>query len=150
MKNSSLKVVTFGVFDMFHFGHLRLFLNIKKQLGNDCFLTVCVQSSENILKYKPESKIYYNTEERVEMIKNLKCVDEVLIYDDVDKDIQEVNFDIWAKGPDQIHQGFQRAIKWCEENNKKVYVLPRTEGISSTYLKNIVEDFGENKHVKKI
>ena len=141
MKNSCLRVVTFGVFDMFHFGHLRLFENIKKQFGQDCFLIVCVQSSENILKYKPNSKIFYNTEERVQMIKNLKCVDDVLIYDDVDIDIQQVNFDIWAKGPDQSHQGFQNAIKWCEEHGKQVYTIPRTEGISSTYIKNIVDDF---------
>ena len=141
MKNSSLRVVTFGVFDMFHFGHLRLFENIKDKFGRDCFLIVCVQSTENILKYKPKNKIFYNTEERVRMIKNLKCVDDVMIYDDVDTDIKEVNFDIWVKGPDQIHQGFQNALEWCKENDKIVHVIPRTEGISSTYIKNIVSDF---------
>lgn len=141
MKNSSLRVVTFGVFDMFHFGHLRLFENIKNKFGTDCFLIVCVQSTENILKYKPKNKIFYNTEERVRMIKNLKCVDDVMIYDDVDTDIKEVNFDIWVKGPDQIHQGFQNALEWCKENDKIVHVIPRTEGISSTYIKNIVSDF---------
>ncbi len=145
MKNTSLKVVTFGVFDMFHFGHLRLFENIKKQFGQDCFLIVCVQSSENILKYKSKNKIFYNTEERVHMIKNLKCVDDVMVYNDVDTDIKEIDFDVWVKGPDQIHQGFQNAIKWCQENNKQIYIMPRTEGISSTYIKNIVNDFKDNK-----
>jgi len=141
MKNPSLRIVTFGVFDMFHFGHLRLFENIKNKFGKDCFLIVCVQSSENILKYKPKNNIFYSTEERVRMLKNLKCVDDVLIYDDVDKDIKKVDFDVWVKGPDQIHQGFQKAIKWCEKQGKQVYVMPRTDGISSTYIKNIVNDF---------
>ena len=141
MKNTSLKVVTFGVFDMLHFGHLRLFENIKKIFGQDCFLIVCVQSSENIKRYKPDCNILYNTEERVKMIKSLKCVDEVLIYDNVDKDIKEVDFDIWAKGPDQVHDGFKNAFKWCVENNKKVYEFERTQGISSTYIKSMINDF---------
>ena len=37
MKSTNIKVVTFGVFDMFHFGHLRLFENIKAKFGQDCF-----------------------------------------------------------------------------------------------------------------
>ena len=105
------------------------------------------QSSENILKYKPKNKIFYSTEERVRMIKNLRCVNEVLVYDDIDTDIKLVDFDIWVKGPDQTHQGFQKAIKWCKENNKEVYTIERTEGISSTYLKNIVEDFNVSAKV---
>ena len=143
MKSLGQKIITFGVFDMFHFGHLRLFQNIKKQFGEDSFLIVCVQSSENIVRYKPKNKVFYSTEERVHMIKSLKCVDEVLIYDDVDTDIKQVNFDIWAKGPDQNHEGFQKAIEWCKQNGKEIYVMPRTEGISSTYIKNIMNDFGE-------
>lgn len=139
-------IITFGVFDMFHFGHLKLFLNIKKLCGENNYLTVLVQDSEYILKYKPQSKIFYSTEERVEMIKNLRCVDNVYTYKNVDEDIKNLSFDIWAKGPDQIHEGFQRAIKYCKENNKEVLILPRTEGISSTYLKGIVSDLSENKN----
>lgn len=146
MKNTSLRVITFGVFDMFHFGHLCLFENIKKKFGQDCFLIVCVQSSECILKYKPDTNIFYNTNERVRMIKNLKCVDDVMVYDDIDTDIQKVDFDVWVKGPDQTHQGFQNAIKWCQENRKQVYVLPRTDGISSTYIKKIINDLEKNKN----
>ena len=140
MQNTSKKIVTFGVFDLFHFGHLKLFLKIKEQFGQDCFLIVCVQSSEKILKYKPKNQILYSTKERVDMIKALKCVDEVKIYDDIDEDIKQVDFDIWVKGPDQIHQGFQDAMKWCDENNKKYVILQRTQGISSTYVKNLVTD----------
>ena len=137
MKNTNIKVITFGVFDVFHYGHLRLFKNIKKHIGENCFLTVCVQDSDTILKYKPESKVVYTTEERVEIIKNLRCVDDVKIYTDIDKDIQEIDFDIWVKGPDQCHAGFQRAIEWCKQNNKQVEVIQRTEGVSSSYLKSL-------------
>jgi glycerol-3-phosphate cytidylyltransferase len=65
MKNTAKKIVTFGVFDMFHFGHLQLFQNIKKEFGQDSFLIVCVQSTENIVKYKPQNQVFYSTEDRV-------------------------------------------------------------------------------------
>ena len=145
MKNTSKRIITFGVFDMFHFGHLNLFKNIKKQFGQDSFLIVCVQSSECILKYKPNSKILYSTEERVNMVKNIKLVDDVKIYDDIDVDIKQVDFDVWVKGPDQEHAGFQKAIEYCKNNNKEIFIMKRTEGISSTYIKNIVSDLEKDK-----
>lgn len=144
MKNTVIKVVTFGVFDMFHFGHLRLFEKIKKTFGENCFLIVCVQSSENIKKYKPESKIFYSTEDRCHLIKAIKYVDEVKIYDNIEDDIKKVEFDIWAKGPDQNHCGFINAMKWCDNNHKKYVTIGRTEGICSTYLKNLVNDFNKS------
>ena len=69
------------------------------------------------------------------MVSAIKYVDEVVVYRDVDKDIQKIEFDIFAKGPDQQHAGFQRAVEWCKVNNKEVVVIPRTEGISSTMLR---------------
>ena len=48
-----------------------------------------------------------------------------------------VKFDVFAKGPDQNHEGFQRAIDWCRDNEREVVVIPRTEGISSTMIRNI-------------
>ena len=135
------KVLVFGVFDMFHFGHLRLLKNAAK-LGD--YLIVAVQSNEYIAKYKTDSNeligTLYSLEERIEMLQALHCVDEVISYTDVDKDIQKHEFDIFVKGPDQTHFGFQAATKWCGENGKEVVVLPRTEGISSTYLKHILSD----------
>jgi cytidyltransferase-like protein len=135
------RILTVGVFDMFHFGHVRLFKNIKKICGIGSYLIVAVQDSDFILKYKPNSKILYNTAERMELINELKSVDEVIVYTDVDASIKTIDFDIWAKGADQTHQGFQRAIQWCKENNKEVIEIPRTEGISSSFLKSLVDDF---------
>jgi len=129
------RVLTFGVFDMLHYGHIRLFKNIKKICGQDCYLIVAVQDSDYILKYKPGAKIMYNTQERVDMISELKSVDEVIVYADADVSIKNVSFDIFAKGPDQTHAGFARAVQWCLDNKKEVVVIPRTEGISSSYLK---------------
>ena len=132
-KHKSMKtVVTFGVYDMLHIGHILLFKRAK-ELGDK--LIVAVQDGDYVLKYKPETKMVYTTEERAYMVSTIKYVDEVVIYRDVDTDIRKIEFDIFAKGPDQKHEGFQRAVKWCEENGKEVTILPRTEGISSTMLR---------------
>ena len=125
-------VLTVGVYDMLHIGHILLFKRAK-ELGDK--LIVAVQDSDVILKYKPGTKMVYTTEERMYMVSSIRYVDEVIVYRDVDKDIQEIDFDIFAKGPDQMHEGFQKAVSWCQENGKDVVTIPRTEGISSTLLR---------------
>lgn len=126
------KVLTVGVFDYFHYGHLRLFKRAKA-LGD--YLIVAVQDSDFILKYKPEAKLLYTTEQRVEIISSLKVVDEVILYTDVDKIVKQVEFDIFVRGGDQIHDGFMRASNWSIENGKEVIVLPRTPNICSSEIK---------------
>ena len=125
-------ILTFGVFDMLHIGHILLFKRAK-ELGDK--LIVAVQDGDYIQKYKPGSSMVYTTEERVFMVSSIIYVDEVVVYKDVDVDIRNIKFDVFAKGGDQCHEGFQNAIRWCEEQGKTVITLPRTEGISSTLLR---------------
>ncbi len=131
------KILTVGVFDYFHLGHLRLFKQCKEHAD---YLIVAVQDNDSILRYKPDAKIYYNTDQRVELVSALGIVDEVVIYTDVDKIVKTVDFDILALGQDQNHSGFQNAEKWCMEHNKKVVRLKRTQGICSREIKKEVED----------
>ena len=129
-------ILTFGVYDMLHIGHILLFKHIKDFfLDQECKLIVAVQDGDSILKYKPAAKMVYSTEERMFMVSAVRWVDEVVTYNDVDVDIQKIDFDVFAKGPDQQHAGFQRAVAWCEANGKSVVTIPRTEGISSTMLR---------------
>lgn len=128
------KVITFGVFDLFHIGHLNLFLNIKKHI-KDAYLIVAVQNTDSILKYKPNTNIWYSLEDRIKIISELRCVDEVITYDDVYETIKNIDFDVFAKGPDQNHSSFQKAIEFCNKNNKQIIELPRTENISSSQIK---------------
>lgn len=130
------KVLTVGVFDLFHLGHLRLFKKAK-ELGDH--LTVAVQTDEYVKKYKPSAEIIYNVGQRSEMVSSIKEVDEVISYDTVDDIVKNVNYDILVIGTDQNHDGFQRAIEYSNNNKKKVIVLERTEDISSSDLKNKVE-----------
>ena len=129
-------ILTFGVYDMLHIGHILFFKHAKELFPNEeCRLIVAVQDGDFILKYKPGTKMVYSTDERVFMVSTIKYVDEVVVYHDVDKDIKNIEFDVFAKGPDQQHAGFLRAVEWCKDNNKEVVVVPRTEGISSTLLR---------------
>ncbi|MBR0526649.1 MAG: adenylyltransferase/cytidyltransferase family protein [Prevotella sp.] len=128
------KVITFGVYDLLHIGHVLLFKKAK-ELGD--YLIVAVQDDEVIKKYKPEAEMVYSTEERLLMVQAIKYVDEVVVYKNIDKDIQKIDFDVFAKGPDQSHEGFMRAVEWCNKTGRNVVTIPRTEGISSTMLRKI-------------
>lgn len=126
------KVLTVGVYDLLHIGHVNLFRNAKA-LGD--YLKVAVQNSEVVLKYKPKANLIYTTEERMYMVKAIRFVDEVITYDGVDEIVKATDFDTFVTGPDQCHEGFQKAIEWCLTHGKKHIVIPRTEGISSSWLK---------------
>lgn len=127
------KVLTFGVFDYFHLGHLRLFKNCKKY-GD--YLIVAVQHGDQILKYKPDAKVLYTTEERMELVSALRDVDEVIVYHDAGVDfLLDKDFDVLILGGDQVAERWQNMEKWCKENSKEVYRIGRTEGICSSDIK---------------
>lgn len=126
------KVLTVGVYDLLHRGHVELYRRAK---GLGDHLIVAAQDGDFILKYKPTATIMNSTEDRKYLIASIRYVDEVITYTDVDKIVQEVDFDIFVTGPDQCHAGFQRAIHWCLEHGKEHVILTRTEGVSSSELK---------------
>lgn len=130
------RVLTFGVFDLLHLGHILLFKHAREK-GD--YLIAAVQEDDFVLKFKPEAKIVNSTEEREMMVAAIRYVDEVITYKDVSKDIKNIDFEILAKGPDQKHEGFQSAMKWCRENQKEIVEIPRTDGISSTLLREFLQ-----------
>ena len=129
-----MKVLTVGVFDVLHLGHVLLFKHAK-ELGD--YLIVAVQDSDTVLKYKPNANLINSTDNRITMVESIRYVDEVVVYKDVDKFVQTMDFDIFAVGPDQSHEGFIKATEWCKKNGRKVIVIPRTEGISSSMIKKV-------------
>lgn len=131
------KILTFGVYDYFHLGHLRLFKQCKKYAD---YLIVAVQNGDFILKYKPDSNIMYSTSERVEMLNSIKEIDKVIIYDTISiETLKKIDFDILALGEDHRGGRFDEAEKWCKENNKKVVRLKRTPKICSSDIKNNIK-----------
>ena len=126
-------ILTFGVYDYFHLGHLRLFKQCKEYADR---LVVAVQDGEFIKQFKPEADILYSTEERVELISSIKYVDEVVVYQTVGvKALEGIEFDILALGEDHVGERFDKMVEWCKENNKKVVRLKRTPGIASSSIK---------------
>ena len=131
------KVLTVGVYDLIHKGHVELFRRAK---GLGDYLIVAVQDGDLILKFKPQAKVLNSTEDRMYMVKSIRYVDEVIVYGEVNDIVKDVDFDVFVTGPDQIHTGFQDAIRWCEGNGKSHVVLARTDGVSSSELKAMIAE----------
>lgn len=134
-RNLGRVVLTVGVFDLLHYGHFELFRRARELAGDNGKLIVAVQEDGVVTKYKPGAKLVYDWNKRVKMISALRYVDKVVPYGDIDESIKQIDFDIFAIGGDQNHAGFQRAVKWCQENGKRVVRVSRTNGISSSDIR---------------
>lgn len=133
--------ITFGVFDLLHFGHFELFRRIRELVRETGKVYVMLQIDEMIAKYKPGCKSVYDFTTRQKMIETLRTVDKAIPYDVVGIDaVKDIDFDVLVVGPEHTNARFQRLFKWCAETGKEVVTLPRTEGISTTQLKKIISD----------
>ena len=130
------KILTFGVYDYLHLGHLRLFKQCKQYAD---YLIVAVQNGNYIKKFKPDAEVLYSTEERVEMLEALRIVDKVVVYDTVGVPVLEkIDFDILGLGEDHIGARFDEITNWCFEHGKKVVRLKRTPIICSSDIKKYI------------
>ena len=126
-------VITYGTYDLLHQGHVNL-LRRAKELGD--YLIVGV-TSDNFDKERGKLNVRNNVLERIEAVKATGYADKVIIEDYVGQkidDIQKYNVDIFAIGSDWIGN-FDYLNEFC-----KVVYLPRTEGISSTMLRDSTQD----------
>ena len=139
-KNKGKTAITFGVFDLLHFGHFELFRRIREIVGESGKVYVMLQVDEMIEKYKPGCKNVYDFATRQKMIESLRTVDKAIPYEVVGIDaVKDVDFNLLVVGPEHTNERFQQLFKWCAENGKEVVTLPRTDGISTTRIKEIVK-----------
>ncbi|HFJ9359314.1 glycerol-3-phosphate cytidylyltransferase [Bacillus cereus] len=121
------KVITYGTFDLLHWGHINL-LKRAKDLGD--YLIVAVSSDEfNKLKGK---KSYHSFENRKMILEAIRYVDEVIPEHNWQQKVEDVmkhNIDIFVMGDDWEGK-FDELGAYCE-----VVYLPRTAGISTTKIK---------------
>lgn len=121
------RIITFGTFDVFHVGHIKI-LQRARALGDH--LTVGV-SSDALNFSKKQRYPIYPEEERMEIIRSLAGVDEVFREDSLElkgEYIKKYQSDILVMGDDWVGR-FDEFKSLCE-----VIYLPRTEGISTTKL----------------
>lgn len=123
------KVITYGTYDLLHQGHINL-LRRAKELGD--YLIVGV-TNDNFDRERGKLNVRNNVLERVDAVKATGLADKIIIEDYVGQkidDIQKYGVDIFAIGSD-----WEGKFDYLNEFCKVVY-LPRTEGISSTMLRN--------------
>ena len=127
------RVLTYGTFDLLHFGHIEI-LRRAKALGD--YLIVALSTDEfNEIKGK---KAYHNYETRKKMLEAIRYVDLVIPEDNWEQkisDVKEYKVDIVVMGSDWADSDrFDYLKDYCD-----LVFLPRTEGISTTKIK---EDLG--------
>lgn len=123
------RILTYGTFDLLHYGHIRL-LKRAKELGD--YLIVAASTDEfNAIKGK---KSYHNYETRKEMLESIRYVDLVIpenTWEQKIQDVKEYKIDVVVMGSDwKGNENFERLKDYCD-----VVYLDRTEGISTTQIK---------------
>lgn len=121
------KVITYGTFDLLHWGHISI-LKRARELGDH--LTVALSTDEfNAIKCKES---YHNYENRKFILESIRYVDHVIpenSWDQKIKDVKNHHIDIFVMGDDWKGQ-FDFLKDYCE-----VIYLPRTVGISTSKIK---------------
>ncbi len=132
---SGRTVITFGTFDVFHVGHLRV-LERAAALGDR--LVVGVSADALNLAKKGRSPVY-SQDERMEIVRALRCVDEVFVERSLEEKrdyILEHRADVLVMGDD-----WAGTFDWVGDVCEVVY-LPRTPSISTTGLIEHISSLG--------
>lgn len=130
---------TTGVFDLFHIGHLNILKNAKKYCDR---LVVGVSTDELVLQYKKKKPII-PFEERIEIVRAIRYVDEVVAQVDMDKKKawESVHYDVLFHGDDwKGTDMYNKYLKDFEGLGVDIVFLPHTEGTSSTLLTDVLHN----------
>ena len=129
-RNHKVKVVLVGgCFDILHYGHIS-FLEKAKSLG-DC-LIVALESDENVKKLKGPGRPIHTQKQRAGMLKELKCVDEVILLPpipDYERLVQKIEPDIIA-----ITQGDTK-----NTFRVKTIIIPKIKAPSTTQIAKLLK-----------
>lgn len=125
---------TAGTFDMFHIGHLNLIKNARSRCD---YLIVGVNTDELVQQYKGK-KVVVPLEERMEIIRALRYVDEVMSVESLDK--KEIwlkkHYDLLFIGEDwKGNPRWEATEKEMKQYGVETIFLPYTKGTNSTLLR---------------
>jgi len=127
---------TSGVYDLFHIGHLNLLKNAKGL----CDKLIVGVTSDELVSYKNKKAVIRHSE-RMEIVRNIKCVDSVVPQHDMDKFKmwERLKFDVMFVGDDWF-----KTPKWNDIEKKlkdvgvEIIYFPYTKEISSTFINSIL------------
>lgn len=125
---------TQGVFDMFHIGHLNLLKHSKECCER---LIVGVNSDELVFQYKKKHTII-DENDRCEIVRNIKQVDEAYVVNSLDKIEQHArfHFDVIFVGDDwKDNERWKKTVLDLQKIGVDVIFLPYTKETSSTILR---------------
>ena len=123
---------TAGVFDLFHIGHLNLLRNAKGM----CDRLIVGVSTDELVKYKGKTPVIPFCD-RIEIVRNVRCVDAVVAQEDMDKlqMCKKLNATIMFVGDD-----WYKSDRWQEyeeafaKEGIQIIYFPYTKNVSSTQI----------------
>ena len=140
-KESCITGYTTGVFDLFHIGHL----NLLRRASENCDRLIVGVTSDDLVRYKHKNAVI-PFEERIEIVKSITYVDEVVAQTSMDKfeAWKRLGFDVMFVGSDW--KGHERWIKYEEQFSEvgvEVVYFPYTVGTSSTIINETLQNLRE-------
>lgn len=139
---------TTGVFDMFHIGHL----NILKKAKEQCDYLIVGVTTDELVAYKNKKAIIPHSE-RMEIVKSIVYVDQVVVQENMDKleAWKKYEFDVIFVGSD-----WKGTDKWNKiesdfsEIGVDIKYFPYTKGTSSSFLRETLKKVNENYELKQM
>jgi glycerol-3-phosphate cytidylyltransferase len=141
MSRCKKNIYVIGAFDLFHFGHVKL-LKRAKELGDQ--LIVAINGDDLVASYK--RKPFYPENERLEIVKSCKYVDDAFIINEFDnkKYLLQYKIDVIVHGSDWTGSDYLNQIRvtaeFLRENHIVIEYLPYTSGVSTSDLINRIKN----------
>ena len=123
------RVITYGTFDLLHYGHINL-LRRAKLLGDYLIVALSTDAFNEIEKKK---KTYFTYEQRKQLLESIRYVDLVIpeeCWEQKCADMHQYQIDVFAIGDD-----WQGRFDYLREEGVEVVYLSRTPEISTTQIK---------------
>ena len=123
------RVITYGTFDLLHYGHINL---LKRAKAHGDYLIVAL-STDEFNSSKKSKKCYFSYEERKALLEAIRYVDLVIPEENWEQkrsDMHEYHIDTFVMGND-----WEGKFDFLKEEGVEVVYLPRTPEISTTKIK---------------
>ncbi len=128
------RVMTYGTFDLLHYGHINL-LRRAKALGDYLIVALSTDEFNSIEKHK---YCYFNYAQRKALLESIRYVDLVVPeknWDQKKTDMKEYKIDVFVMGDD-----WEGKFDFLRDQGVEVVYLPRTPEISTTQIKSDLKD----------